>query len=174
MPGRSTNPINPPTRVNARNPQRCDKPETPTAATETGQLLPLRSRGGWCQARPCPTLDARVPARASASLRPRPAPLAPAVSRTTPPARKDRLRDGPHLPKWRLAVTVAIWCACARPRTRSFVPARARPPSGPPCDAHFPNSFPFVTVTDCLCCRSIRTSPPRSPERPDVKEESTA
>ena len=96
--------------------------------TEYGQAAPVRSRGGWRQARPCPTLDARVPARASASLRPRPAPLAPAVSRTTPPARKDRLRDGPHLPQMAPCRNNGNM-VCVRTTTDKIVRARSRPPA---------------------------------------------
>ena len=88
----------------------------------------VRSRGGWRQARPCPTLDARAPARASASLRPRPAPLAPAVSRTTPPARKDRLRDGPHLPQMAPCRNNGNM-VCVRTTTDKIVRARSRPPA---------------------------------------------
>ena len=105
------------------------KPEAPTEFYYVPSCYDrVRSRGGWRQARPCPTLDARAPARASASLRPRPAPLAPAVSRTTPPARKDRLRDGPHLPQMAPCRNNGNM-VCVRTTTDKIVRARSRPPA---------------------------------------------
>ena len=123
-----------------------------------------------------PSIDARAPARASASLRPRPAPLAPAVSRTTPPARKDRLRDGPHLPQMAPCRNNGNM-VCVRTTTDKIVRARSRPPAfRPALRRPLPKQLPvrYRHRLPTLCCRSIRTSPPRSPERPDVKEESTA